>query len=376
MDQDTMFRGIDLAFVSKHDTVEITFFGGEPLLEMDSLRSGVAYAEERGRASGKHVTYSISTNGLLLDDDAVDFLAQHRFHTQLSFDGVAPMQKLRGTGTFDTLDRLLDEIGERHPNFLHDCLHISMTLVPRTIPYFADSIEYFIGKGMREIGVNPSISMMMDWKLERIEELEEQFAQILEISLLHYSATEEIPLKVFRGGSTSSHLRPDSTTMCGVMRGEEPAVDVDGQVHGCATFVPSFQKFRSPFLRDRIQDMRIGDLRAPDFQKRYRLFAGAVKRAEIFHHKEEKYSGYGRCGDCRFLGACAICPMSIGNLPGNRDPRRIPDFACAFNLVALKHRDLFWDRIDHEPFAAFSRETPAELVRIHQVAVGAQKIGK
>jgi uncharacterized protein len=53
MDQDTMFRGIDLAFVSKHDTVEITFFGGEPLLEMDSLRSGVAYAEERGRASGK-----------------------------------------------------------------------------------------------------------------------------------------------------------------------------------------------------------------------------------------------------------------------------------------------------------------------------------
>jgi sulfatase maturation enzyme AslB (radical SAM superfamily) len=376
MDQDTMFRGIDLVFASEHDEVDVTFFGGEPLLEMDALRSGVAYAEERKRATGKHVTYSISTNGLLLDAEAVEFLAKHRFYTQLSFDGVAPMQKLRGTGTFEVLDGRLRELADRYPAFLRDCVHIGITLVPKTVPHLADSIEYFIDRGVREIGINPSMSIMMDWELSRIHELEEQFVRILEVSVSHYQATSEIPLKVFRGGRTNSLPRPESITMCGVMRGEEPAVDVDGQVHGCATFVPSFQRFRSRFLRDRIDDMSIGDLRAPDFQERYQRFADAAERAGIFHHKEEKHSEYGRCGDCKYLASCSICPMSIGNLPGNEDPHRVPDFACAFNLVALKHRDLFWDRIDDQPFAVFSREFPVELLRVHQAGVRAREMRK
>jgi len=376
MDQDTLFRGIDLALASEHDEVEVTFFGGEALLEFDSLRSGVAYAEGRKHAAGKRVTYSISTNGLLLDDDIVEFLAKYRFHTQISFDGVAPMQKLRGAETFETLDRRLREIGERHPEFLHDCVHIAITLVPRTVPYFADSIEYFLQRGVREIAVSPSMSIMMDWELSRIMELEEQFARILEISLSHHAATSEIPLKVFRGGPTASLPRPKSITMCGVMRGEEPAVDVDGQVHGCATFARSFQKFPSPLVRERIEDMSIGDLKAPEFRERYLRFADAAERAEVFHHKEEKYSGYGRCGDCRYLAACSICPMSIGNLPGNQDPRRVPDFSCAYNLVALKHRDLFWDRLDEQPFSVFSREIPVELLRVRQGAARAREMRK
>lgn len=366
MERETLFRGIDLAFGSELNEVELTFFGGEPLLEMESLRSGVAYAEERRRATGKHVSYSISTNGLLLDDETIEFLAEHRFYTQLSFDGVAAMQRLRGKGTFEILDRRFQEIAERYPDFLRDRVHIGLTLVPQTVPHFADSIEYLIGRNVREIGISPSMSVMMDWELPRIAELEAQFARILKISLDHHAATQRIPLKVFRGGSTQSLPRPESITMCGVMRGEEPAVDVDGQVHGCATFAESFQKFPSSFLRERIEDMRIGDLRGPDFRQRYEGFEEATERAGLFHHKEAKHSGYGRCGDCQYLGACSICPMSIGNSPGNQDPNRIPDFACAYNLVALKHRDLFWERIEDEPFAVFSRKNPIDLLRMRQ----------
>jgi sulfatase maturation enzyme AslB (radical SAM superfamily) len=373
MEQETLFRGIDLAFGSEQTEIELTFFGGEPLLEMESLRSGVAYAESRSQATGKRVKYSISTNGLLLDDNTLEFLAQHRFYTQLSFDGVAPMQRLRGKGTFEILDRRLREIAERYPDFLHDCLHIGLTLVPQTVPHFAESIEYFVRRNVREIGISPSISVMMDWELPRIAELEAQFARVLKFSIDHYAATGEIPLKVFRGGSTQSSPRPESITMCGVMRGEEPAVDVDGQVHGCTMFAGSFQKFPSSFLRERIEDMRIGDLRAPDFRNRYVGFEAATERAGLFHHKERKHSGYGRCGDCAYLAACSICPMSIGNLPGNQDPDRVPDFGCAYNLVALKHRDLFWDHVENGPFAVFSRKIPVELFRRHQLVPSAQE---
>jgi sulfatase maturation enzyme AslB (radical SAM superfamily) len=372
MESKTMLRAIDLAFESKQREVDLTFFGGEPLLELELLRLGIDYAEKRRQETGKHVTYSISTNGLLLSDEVVELLAQYHFYTQLSFDGVPDMQRLRGASTFSALDRRLQEIGERYPKFLRECLHIGMTLVPSTVSHFADSIEYFLGRGVCEIGVNPSMSVMMDWELGRIEELEEQFARILELSVAHYTATEEIPLKVFRGGPTRSLARPESVSMCGVMRGDEPAVDVDGQVHGCATFARSFQRFPSSFLRERIEDMSIGDLHAPEFRHRYRQFAKATERAGIFHRKEEKHSGYGRCGDCRYLAACSICPMSIGNLPGNQDPQRVPDFSCAYNLVALKHRDLFWERIDdEEPFAVFSREIPNELGRFQNSTANA-----
>jgi sulfatase maturation enzyme AslB (radical SAM superfamily) len=372
METKTMLRAIDMAFESKQREVDLTFFGGEPLLEIELLRLGIDYAEKKRRETGKRLTYSISTNGLLLSDEVVELLAQYHFYTQLSFDGVPDMQRLRGASTFATLDRRLQEIGERYPKFLRECLHIGMTLVPSTVAYFADSIEYFLGRGVSEIGVNPSMSVMMDWELDRIEELEEQFDRVLETSIAHYRATEEIPLKVFRGGPTGSLPRPESISMCGVMRGEEPAVDVDGEVHGCATFARSFQRFPSRFLRERIEDMSIGDLHATDFRHRYHEFEKATERAQIFHRKEDKFSGYGRCGDCQYLAACSICPMSIGNLPGNEDPQRVPDFSCAYNLVALKHRDLFWERIDdEEAFAVFSRTIPIELNRFRKAMTNA-----
>jgi hypothetical protein len=56
--------------------------------------------------------------------------------------------------------------------------------------------------------------------------------------------------------------------------------------------------------------------------------------------------------------------MSIGNLPGNEDPDRVPDFSCAFHLVALKHRDLFWKHVGDGPFSVFSPVTPEELLRL------------
>ena len=49
----------------------------------------------------------------------------------------------------------------------------------------------------------------------------------------------------------------------------------------------------------------------------------------------------GGVGECRYLGTCGVCPVSIGHQPGNTDPHRIPDFQCAYNLVSLKYRERF-----------------------------------
>lgn len=67
--------------------VNLTFFGGEPLTALPLVRDTVAYAEEKAAAAGKRVDFSITTNGTLLDDRAVEFLAAHHFGVTVSMDG-------------------------------------------------------------------------------------------------------------------------------------------------------------------------------------------------------------------------------------------------------------------------------------------------
>ena len=87
--------------------------------------------------------------------------------------------------------------------------------------------------------------------------------------------------------------------------------------------------------------MRMGDVRDEAFPRRLALYPAAVRAAGIFHDKQDKHSSYGRCGECRFLRTCSVCPTSIGHIPGNTDPDRVPDNLCAYNLVSLAYKDRF-----------------------------------
>jgi sulfatase maturation enzyme AslB (radical SAM superfamily) len=174
-----------------------------------------------------------------------------------------------------------------------------------------------------------------------IDLLEEALAGVFKASLHHYKRTGEIPFSLFRKTAEQNPHGPRADAMCAAPTGHNLAVDVDGQIHGCAVFVESYQGFASPFLRNQVESIRMGDFRAPDFPKRLEMYPGAARSTGLFHAKHEKYSSYGRCDECRFLDSCSICPASIGNIPGNTDPRRVPDFPCAYNLVALKYRDKF-----------------------------------
>jgi hypothetical protein len=165
----------------------------------------------------------------------------------------------------------------------------------------------------------------------------------------HYRRIGEVPFQLFRRERRGSAPEWQKVSMCGVGRGETPAVDVDGQVHGCLMFVDSYQKFPTTFLRTRLGAMRMGDLRDPRLPQRMAAYPSAAKAAGIFHNKQDKYSSYARCGECRFLATCSVCPVSIGHQLGNTDPNRIPDFQCAYNLVSLKYRERF-------PFQPRARE--------------------
>lgn len=345
MDWETLRASADLVLASRQSEVGVLFIGGEPLLEFPMIQRAVAYIEEK-RPPNLKVRYEMITNGTLLGEKQAPFLIQHDFEVQLSFDGLPSAQDLRGKGTFPVLDRLLDWLRTEHPVFFSRNLTVSMTLTAPTIPVLADSVQYFIDKRVAQIAVAPATTHQPAWRHQSMGELDHQYGRIFKASLVHLQRTGDVPFLLFRKGREASVHEPVGLSMCGVGRGDSPAVDVDGQVHGCVMFAESYQVFPTRFLKTRLEAMRMGDVRAPDLPTRFSKYPHAARAAGIFDDKQDKYSSYGRCGECRFLNVCGVCPVSIGHQPGNEDPRRIPDFLCAYNLVSLKYREQFPARPD------------------------------
>jgi sulfatase maturation enzyme AslB (radical SAM superfamily) len=340
MSWQTLRGALDLLLASRQPFVDVLFLGGEPLLELDLMRRAVDYLRDSPRG-GERVSLAIVTNGTLLGEQEIAFLARHRFAVQLSFDGVAAAQGLRGAGTFDLLDALVGRLLEEPWVGENGRLTVTMMLSPATVPHLVDSVDYFLRRGVPQFDIAPVITPDPRWRPERIGELEAAFERVLDSCVAHYRRTGRIPYRLFRRDAGQDVHAPVGDAMCGAPSGHALAVDVDGQVHGCAVFTESYQRFPSPFLAQHVEALRLGDFRAPEFPARLARYPDAARATALFHGKTGKRSSYGACADCRFLATCAICPAAIGHLPGNTDPDRVPDFPCAFNLASLACRERF-----------------------------------
>ncbi len=337
---ETLRRAVDWGLDARRPGVKLVFTGGEPLLTWPLIRRAVTYARRR---SGRRwpLRYALLTNGLLLSDRKIDFLVDNRFEVQLSFDGVPAAQDLRAKDSFPVLDRLLDRLRRRHRHFYRRRLSVAVTVVPRTVCRMADSFAYFLGKGVSEIAIAPTLASSTGWDPRRRAELEAQYARIVQMSVVHYQRCGKIPLLDFRGGRRPARRPWPLRAMCGVTEGTTPAIGVDGEVYGCGMLMGPLLSGKTPWLARELRRLRIGNLRDPGLSEQLKRFGAKAQASRFLIRKEEKHSSYGRCGACPAIEACAVCPVSIGLQPGNRDPNRIPDFNCAFAQVAWEARQRF-----------------------------------
>ncbi|MCR5296437.1 MAG: thioether cross-link-forming SCIFF peptide maturase [Clostridiales bacterium] len=67
--------------------LEVDFFGGEPLMNWDVVKRLVEYARGIEKESGKHFRFTLTTNGMLIDDDVIDFANREMSNVVLSLDG-------------------------------------------------------------------------------------------------------------------------------------------------------------------------------------------------------------------------------------------------------------------------------------------------
>ena len=103
-------RAIDFLIEKSEDreNLELDFFGGEPLMNFDTVKQIVEYARSREKECGKRFRFTITTNGLLLDDDKIDFINKEMSNVVLSIDGRKETNdnvriRVDGSGCYDSI---------------------------------------------------------------------------------------------------------------------------------------------------------------------------------------------------------------------------------------------------------------------------------
>ncbi|EGD59234.1 radical SAM family protein [Novosphingobium nitrogenifigens DSM 19370] len=152
------------------ESVHITFFGGETLMNFRLLRDVVAYADERAAENGRKVTYSLTTNATLLTDEIIDFLADKAIGVTVSIDGPEKLQDARrvyksGKGSYAVILPRLKALIARHRRraiTARVTLSAGVTDVVGIYRHLKDEI------GFHEIGFAPvtSAGEDRDWGLD------------------------------------------------------------------------------------------------------------------------------------------------------------------------------------------------------------------
>ncbi|KPU28011.1 radical SAM protein [Caloranaerobacter sp. TR13] len=88
--------------------LEVDFFGGEPLMNFDVVKELVKYGRELEKKYDKRFRFTITTNGLLLNDDNMKFINENMDNVVLSLDGRKEVndkmrKTINGSGSFDTI---------------------------------------------------------------------------------------------------------------------------------------------------------------------------------------------------------------------------------------------------------------------------------
>lgn len=231
--EETALAACELLFSFGHRTNGFSFFGGEPLLCRDIIIAVMDRCRELNEARGGKVSYSMTTNGTLLDEEFIDKACADKLEITLSHDGLLQdAQRVRkdGSGTASALEPKIDMLLARQPDAI-----AMMTLLPENVGMLARSVEWLYLRGFSR--VNTAIDYRPDaaWDDASMEELDRQYGLIAEFCNEHYD--EKRPLRYLNFESKiAAHLNGTRCIECRLGM-KQPSIAPDGKLYPCNQFL-------------------------------------------------------------------------------------------------------------------------------------------
>ena len=138
--------------------LEVDFFGGEPLMNFDVVKRLVAYARSIEKEAGKNFRFTLTTNGMLIDDDVIDFANREMSNVVLSLDGRREVHDryrvdYAGHGSWDRIvpkfQKLVAARGGKNYYMRGTFTHAN--------PDFLKDIETMLDLGFTELSMEPVV---------------------------------------------------------------------------------------------------------------------------------------------------------------------------------------------------------------------------
>lgn len=143
--------------------LEVDFFGGEPLMNWDVVKQLVSYARGREKEAGKNFRFTLTTNGMLLDDEVTEFCNKEMSNVVLSLDGRPEVHDLlrrdyQGNGSYEKIvPKFLDFVKKRG-NLSY---YVRGTYTHNNID-FSNDIFHIADLGFTELSMEPVVCAPTD----------------------------------------------------------------------------------------------------------------------------------------------------------------------------------------------------------------------
>lgn len=138
--------------------LEVDFFGGEPLMNFKVVKELVAYARSVEKEHGKHFRFTLTTNGMLLDDEVIDFCNAEMDNVVLSLDGRREVndrfrKTAGGQGSYDVIvpkfQKFVKARGDKSYYMRGTFTHFN--------PDFTKDIQTMLDLGFSELSMEPVV---------------------------------------------------------------------------------------------------------------------------------------------------------------------------------------------------------------------------
>ncbi|MBQ9844706.1 MAG: thioether cross-link-forming SCIFF peptide maturase [Oscillospiraceae bacterium] len=138
--------------------LEVDFFGGEPLMNFDVVKQLVEYARSIEKEKGKNFRFTLTTNGVLVDDDVIDFCNKEMSNVVLSLDGRKEVHDryrvdYAGNGSWEKIvpkfQRFVEKRGGKNYYMRGTFTHAN--------PDFLKDIQVMLDLGFNELSMEPVV---------------------------------------------------------------------------------------------------------------------------------------------------------------------------------------------------------------------------
>ncbi len=154
--------------------LEVDFFGGEPLMNFDLVKDLVSYGRKLEKEYNKKFRFTITTNGVLLDDDKMEFINENMENVVLSLDGRKSVNdNMRKTvsenGSYDIILPKIKKMVELRKDKDY---YVRGTFTNKNLDFGKDAI-HFLEEGFKKISIEPVVTPESEDYALREEHLED-----------------------------------------------------------------------------------------------------------------------------------------------------------------------------------------------------------